>query len=343
MKKNINTKLINWYNEQKRDFPWRKDNNPYKIWISEIMLQQTTTSAVIPYFNKFIQRFPDIETLANASLDEVYKLWEGLGYYRRAKHIHETAIILNKQYNNKFPTQYSEILNLKGIGEYTAGAISSIAYNQSVAAIDGNVLRIMARVLNYSNNIALSSTRKYFKQHIEEHLLFKEPGTFNQALMDLGATICRPKNPKCEICPISDDCKAYKNSQQNILPINIKKIKHNEEYLTTGIIRYNNQFMLIKNNKGLLENLYNFIQYEVESPYTFIEKFKEEYNIDLEAISYISNIKHVFTHKTWYMNIYEFKINHPNDNLYTLQEIENLAISAAHRKVIKAYIKSKEL
>ena len=164
--KELYNDLVNWYDINKRDFPWRKDHNPYHIWISEIMLQQTTTSAVIPYFNKFIQRFPDIQTLASASLDDVYKMWEGLGYYRRAKHIHETSIILSNNYNNQFPQNYNDVLNLKGIGHYSAGAICSIAFNQKVAAIDGNVLRIMSRVLNTNKNIAKTkqSVRAYDKK-----------------------------------------------------------------------------------------------------------------------------------------------------------------------------------
>lgn len=341
--KELYTDLVNWYVINKRDFPWRKDHNPYHIWISEIMLQQTTTSAVIPYFNQFIQRFPDIQTLASASLDDVYKLWEGLGYYRRAKHIHETSIILSTQYNNNFPQNYNDVLNLKGIGPYSAGAICSIAFNQKVAAIDGNVLRIMSRVLNTNKNIAKTSTQKFFKQYIEDNLLFEEPSKFNQALMDLGATICRVKKPKCDQCPIQSYCLAYKNNQQDVLPINIKNIKHNEEFYTTGIITYKDKIMLIKNKKGLLENLYGLIQYHVESLYTFIDLFKEDYNIDIEVVSYIDKIKHVFTHKTCHLNIYEFKIDKPNQHLYTLDEIEKLAISNAHQKAIKAYLKSKEL
>ncbi len=339
----IQNDLIQYYNQNKRDFPWRLTQDPYLIWISEIMLQQTTTSAVIPYYNRFIERFPDVKTLANASIDEVYKYWEGLGYYRRAKHLHETANIIVSKYNSQFPETYDDIISLKGIGHYTAGAICSISYNMPIAAVDGNALRIMSRVLNIKDNIALNSTQKKFKDHIEILLKDCEPSLFNQALMDLGATICKPKNPKCEICPIMTHCLAHKENQQNVLPINIKTIKHKEESHITGIITYKDKLMLIKNSNGLLENLFGFIQYNVESPYSFIEKFKKDFHLEIDIIASISTVKHVFTHKTWYMNVYEFKLEQPNDHLYSLDELQDLAISTAHIKVLKSYLKSKEL
>lgn len=338
----MQNKLVSWYEQNKRDFPWRKDNNPYHIWISEIMLQQTTTEAVIPYFNRFINTYSDIESLSKASLDDVYKLWEGLGYYRRAKHILETANIIVDQYNGMFPSEYKDILALKGIGEYTAGAISSIAFLKPIPAVDGNVLRIFSRYELIKDNIALPATQKYIRNRVKDYLSNVNPSSFNQALMDLGAKICRPKNPKCNECPIKDNCQAYQNNLQNTLPINIKKIKHDHVHYITGIITYNDSVFIIKNKNGLLENLYGFVQYDIESPFTFIDNFYNDYHHELTIINHIDTIKHVFTHKTWYMDVYHFIIDAPIDNMYSIEDIDKIAMSSAHKKVLKAYLKSKD-
>ena len=338
----MQNELILWYNANKRDFPWRKDQNPYHIWISEIMLQQTTTEAVIPYFIRFINTYKDINALSKASIEDIYKLWEGLGYYRRAKHILETAKVIAEKYNGEFPNDYDDILSLKGIGEYTAGAISSIAFSQPIPAVDGNVLRIMSRYEAIKDNIALPSTQKYIRKRVVEYIEDVDPSSFNQALMDLGATICRPKNPKCNECPIRKTCQAHLLNLERTLPINIKKIKHEHVSYITGIITYNDQFFVIKNKEGLLENLHGFVQYDIESPFTFIDKFNDEYNADLKIINHIDTIKHVFTHKTWYMDVYHFTLNEPISHMYSLEEIDKIAISTAHKKVLNAYLKSKD-
>lgn len=338
----MQNELVKWYEENKRDFPWRKDNDPYHIWISEIMLQQTTTEAVIPYYNRFIETYKNISELSKASLDDVYKLWEGLGYYRRAKHILETAKIIDEKYNGIFPDNYDDILSLKGIGEYTAGAISSISFSNPIPAVDGNVLRIISRYEMIKDNIALPTTQKTIYKKVLKYLDNINPSSFNQGLMDLGATICRPKNPKCEICPIRKNCKAYKQSLQKALPVNIKKIKHEHISYITGIITYEDKILILKNKKGLLENLYGFVQYDDESPFSFIEKFENEFKESLQIVSYIDSIKHVFTHKTWYMNIYHFEASRLLDNMYTVEELENMAISTAHKKVLTKYLKSKD-
>lgn len=331
--------LIKWYNENKRDLPWRKTNNPYNIWISEIMLQQTTVEAVIPYYIRFMNRFPNIKTLANSSLEEVYKHWEGLGYYRRAKHIHETAIIIHKQYNDEFPENYNDIISLKGIGNYTAGAISSIAFLKEKAAVDGNVLRIISRTHYIADNIAEKKIQKKITEIVEELIKGYNPSSFNQGLMDLGATICRPINPKCNICPIKQDCKAYNHQQQNVLPINIKKVKNTSIPYITGIITYQNKYFLLKNPKGLLENLYGIKQYECNTPYEFIELFEKEYKCKLTVKSYIKDFKHVFSHRTWLMHVYHFEALDELPDLYTKKEISSLPISTAHLKILNYYSK----
>lgn len=332
-------KLIEWYKQSQRDFPWRKDEDPYHIWISEIMLQQTTTEAVIPYYIRFLEKFPTIKDLASASLEDVYKMWEGLGYYRRAKHIHETAQMIIEQFDGIFPTLYQDVLSLKGIGTYTAGAICSIAYHQSTPAIDGNVLRIISRQYLIKDNIANGKTQKQITEIVYDLLQGYDASAFNQGLMDLGATICRPLNPKCEICPIYTSCLAKQNNQEKVLPINIKNIKHKEVHYITGIITYKDQILMFKNPSGLLENLYGFIQYDLESPYRFVEEFEKQHQQTLIISSYIQDIKHVFTHRTWHMHIYHFILNEKMKNLYTLNQINELPLSTAHLKVLKAYLK----
>lgn len=332
-------KLIQWYKDNHRIFPWRENTDPYRIWVSEIMLQQTTTEAVIPYFERFMNAFPDINSLARSSLEDVYKLWEGLGYYRRAKHLYETALVIADQYDGQFPSDYHDILSLKGIGQYTAGAICSIAFHQCVPAIDGNVLRIMSRLYMIDDNIALNKTQKKIFQIVEKLIQNQDASSFNQGLMDLGATICRPLHPHCTSCPIHSDCKAYHHGQQEILPVNIKKIKHQDINYITGIITYQDKFLLIKNEAGLLENLYGFIQYDVESPYSFVEKFEEDYGVQIHIRCFIKDVKHVFTHRTWYMHIYHFELSQEREGMYTYDQLNELPISTAHMKVLKAFLK----
>lgn len=304
------------------------------------MLQQTTTEAVIPYYNRFLETFDSVEKLAQAPLEDVYKLWEGLGYYRRAKYLHETAKIIIDKYQGEFPKTYQEILKLKGIGTYTAGAICSIAYGLPTPAIDGNVLRIMARQYAIQDNIAKPQTQKQIYSIVEELLLGYDASSFNQGLMDLGATICRPLQPQCLLCPINETCQAYQTHQERVLPIHIKNIKHQEQHFITGIITYKEKFMLIQNPAGLLENLYGFVQYELESPYRYIEEFENQFHQSLTIVSHIQDLKHVFTHRTWHMHVYHFVLSKPVDNLYTIEDIYLKPLSTAHHKVLSAYLKT---
>lgn len=327
--------LVMWYKKNRRDLPWRHTNNPYFIWISEIMLQQTQVDTVIPYYLAFIQRFNTIDQLANCSLEELYKYWQGLGYYSRARNLKIAAQQVMENYDGNFPTSSHELIKLKGIGPYTSCAISSIAFLEPVSAIDGNALRIISRTHLLHDNISLNSTFKKFKAIGDQLIQNVNPSDFNQAMMDLGATICKPKNPKCDECPIKKHCQAFKHNQQLVLPINIKKKYNQDLHYITGIITYNDQFMLIKNEEGLLAHLYSCVQYQIDDPYTFIEEFFLQYNLHIKLVSHIKDIKHVFTHRTWYMHVYHFELDVPCDFLYTKKEIDNLPISTAHLKVLK--------
>lgn len=333
---NVATDLLNWYDQNKRDLPWRHTKNPFYIWVSEVMLQQTQVDTVIPYWNKFIDRFKTMEDLANASQNEVYKHWEGLGYYSRVRNLQEATKCVIEKHQGVLEKDINFLLSLKGIGPYTARAIGSIAFDINTFALDGNGLRIISRLYALHDNIALNKTLKTYQTLGDTLVEGVNAGDFNQAIMDLGATICRPKKPLCQDCPLSKHCLAYQSNQQYVLPINIKKKNNIDIHYITGIIYYNDQYFLLKNKEGLLSNLYGCVQYELESPYSFIETFKEEYGLTLQIETFVKDIKHVFSHRTWYMHVYVFKLDHSCDHLYTKKEISDLPISTAHLKVFKA-------
>ena len=329
----IQEELINWYEANKRDLPFRDIKDPYKIWVSEIMLQQTTVTAVIPYYNRFIERFPDIKTLANASIEEVYKYWEGLGYYRRALHLHKSAQMMQ----DKFPREYEDILALIGVGPYTASAIMSFAYHQPYIAVDGNALRVISRLYEVEDNIALNKTVKKITEIGNKLVIGYDSAKINQGIMDFANAICLPVHPQCDVCPMQCYCKAYSTNKQEVLPINIKKVNKKSISYITGIVVYDDEVMLIKNKNGLLENMYLLPQYEVESPYSFIDSFKEEYGIELEVLSHLKDFKHVFTHRTWHMHVYVFRADKRSIDFYTNKKQQELTIPTAHKKILKYY------
>ena len=228
--KNFNTfvfqeDLLTWYDENKRDLPWRKDSEPYKVWVSEIMLQQTKVDTVIPYFYRFMEKFPDVYALAEADEQEVLKAWEGLGYYSRAKNLQSAVKEVVATYDGKVPDNPEELESLKGVGPYTKGAILSIAYEQPEHAVDGNVLRVFSRIFQIEEDITKGKTKKEIETIVREVISREDPSSFNQAIMDLGATICTPKSPACLLCPVNEHCRAFQNGVQEDLPIKKKAKK----------------------------------------------------------------------------------------------------------------------
>ena len=326
--------LINWYEKNKRDLPFRHTNDPYAIWISEIMLQQTTVTAVIPYYYRFLSTYPTVKDLANASLDDVYKLWEGLGYYRRAKNLHLAAIKIVDEFEGIFPRDHTDILSLPGIGPYTASAISSFAYHEEYAAIDGNALRVLSRMLCLHDNIAQAKTIKRITDYANKMIVGKDSASFNQGLMDLSNAYCRPKNPDCSNCPLVTYCQAYKHHEEKVLPIHIKKIKKTEHSFITGYITYQDQVMMKVNDEGLLEHMYGLVQYEVSDPYMFMETFEKEFGQPLYLESFVKDFKHVFTHRTCHMHVFLFVLSAPNSYLMTNADLKKAAIPTAHKKIL---------
>lgn len=251
--------IVKWYQEQEKILPWKQDKEPYHIWISEIMLQQTRIEAVKKYYTRFMKELPTIQHLAKVSDEKLLKLWEGLGYYNRAKNLKKAAIQIEENYKGQMPTSYAELLNLSGIGEYTAGAIASISYQEKVPAVDGNVLRVVSRVLASKDDVLSPETKKRITKKLLE-IMPDESGDFNEGLMELGEKICIPNTiPLCEKCPIQQFCIANKENLINEIPVRIKKQKRKVEKRTVFIVKYKDEIAIRKREKtGILANLYEF-------------------------------------------------------------------------------------
>ncbi|NNT71294.1 A/G-specific adenine glycosylase [Flavobacterium sp. IMCC34852] len=267
---NFSKSLILWYLQNKRDLPWRNTVNPYFIWLSEIMLQQTRVAQGLPYFLRFTKAFPTVFDLANATEEEVLKLWQGLGYYSRARNLHKTAQQVAFEFNGEFPRTYAELLKLKGIGEYTAAAIASFSYNESVPVVDGNVYRVLSRYFDVETDIASSGAKKEFTKLAAELLPQGEANLFNQAIMEFGALQCVPKNPDCGNCIFSNSCLALQKKKVASLPVKSKKTKVRTRYFNYLVFLDENTNTLLqkRTQKGIWYNLYEFPLLETEKELT---------------------------------------------------------------------------
>ena len=294
--------LLSWYRREKRDLPWRENRDPYRIWISEIMLQQTRVEAVKPYFFRFFEHFPRISDLAAAPEEELLKCWEGLGYYSRARNIKKAAEILTEKYNGSFPESYEEILALPGIGSYTAGAIASIAFELPVPAVDGNVLRVLSRVTGSFDDILKQSTKKKMEALISEVIQPGSAGDFNQALIETGAMICIPGGaPLCSQCPFFTVCAARSQGLTEKLPVKTPKKKRKTEEKTVLLLEYQDKIAIRKRREdGLLASLYEFVnvpgQLSAEEAGALLEQ-----EVRPERLP---EAKHIFSHVEWHMGGY---------------------------------------
>ena len=300
--KRICRALAGWYDRNRRNLPWRDTQDPYAIWISEIMLQQTRVETVVPYFLRFLVKFPNAETLARAPLGEVLKVWENLGYYTRVRNLHKAAGEIVERFGGRIPDRWEEILRLPGIGRYTAGAILSIAFGRPVPAIDGNVRRVISRLFAIEESVDDTATQKRIEERVETLVPKRDPGRFNQALMELGAVCCTPKTPACPSCPLQDDCKARLQGIAHRLPLRGKKksIPHRE--VVSAVIRDGNGRLLIVQRpaRGLLGSLWKFpggILNPEENPVEGLARIaREELNIEIGVRSPLAAVKHVYTH-----------------------------------------------
>lgn len=310
--------LLDWYDANKRDLPWRRTKDPYAIWVSEIMLQQTRVDTVIPYYESFLYRLPTIEDLANASEDVLLKVWEGLGYYSRVRNMQKAAQQMVADFGGTFPTSYEDILSLKGIGPYTAGAIASIAFGLKEPAVDGNVMRVMARLFEVDYDIGVPTNRKIFQAIMEELIDPDRPGDFNQALMDLGSDIESPVNPRPEESPVKDFSAAYLNGTMDKYPIKAPKKKPQPVYLRSLILRNDkDEFLLEKNTQqGLLSGFWTFPLQEEASPMTLfdqpeeevstLEDFEKEYGVRVDwQKGDFPEVQHIFSHRKWHIRLKE--------------------------------------
>ena len=300
--KALTTKLLAWYDENQRILPWRIQLTPYAVWVSEIMLQQTRIEAVIPYYERFMNELPTLVDLAQCEDDRLMKLWEGLGYYHRVRNMKRCAIECMETYHGNLPADVTALRKLPGIGEYTAGAIGSIAYDLAVCAIDGNVLRVFSRILCSDADISLTATKKQFHSIIREYLP-RRSGAFNQALMELGERICIPNGvPHCAECPIHAECLAYQNGCQLLLPVNNKKKTRTLEEHTVLILICDQRVHLIKRPKsGLLADLYQFDFLDGFCDEAKLRKYAQTYG-EVQSLVPLPDTHHIFTHKEWHMH-----------------------------------------
>jgi A/G-specific adenine glycosylase len=304
----IRQALLDWYERNKRDLPWRKEKNPYKTWVSEIMLQQTRVDTVIPYFERFMEQFPTLEALAEAPEEQVIKAWEGLGYYSRARNLHSAVKEVAAHYGGKVPDDLEAISKLKGVGPYTAGAILSIAYDKKVPAVDGNVMRVFSRLFALTDDIAKVSTRKKMERLAEKLIPNEAPGDFNQALMELGALICSPTSPQCLFCPVQSVCDAYRLGIEEELPRKKKAKPPKEVDVAVVFISCGQHFLIEKRpDHGLLAGLWGLptIEWLNQKEMKSILDFCDKKQIPATNFIIKGQFEHIFSHRHWKVTLVE--------------------------------------
>lgn len=350
-------RLLKWYAKHKRALPWRKTRDPYRIWLSEILLQQTRVEAVIPYYKNFLARFPDMFALAHAPLDDVLKTWEGAGYYARARNLHRAAKVVVEKYGGKFPKELRELRELPGIGRYTAGAIASIAFGADEPVVDGNVARVLCRYFGIRDDPKASATQERLWDIARELLPRGQARDFNQALMELGATICVPKNPRCLLCPLSKDCFARQDGLQNELPVRRAKQALPHRVIAVGVIWKRDRFqrrgkVLIQQrlNQGLLGGLWEFPGGKWEKGETLEEcvarECREELGIEVRVGEKIIAVDHAFSHFS--ITLHAFRCEYVSGRVkissaqkfkwVAPRELARYAFPAANKKIIAALV-----
>lgn len=336
-------KLLLWYDQEKRDLPWRKTCDPYAIWVSEIMLQQTRVDTVRDYYQRWMEHFPDIKSLAEADSEVVLKLWEGLGYYSRARNLHKAARQINQEMAGIFPSSYMKILDLPGVGPYTAGAIASIAFGQPIPAVDGNVSRVISRMFALAE-IDQRDTQQAIREQVKLGFPSERAGDFTQALMELGALVCLPRNPVCIDCPLSSECVAYAQDKQDLWPITKSKNPVRIVERQVAVINKGGDILMHQRpSKGLLADLWEFPGVESGHKKDFAAQFADEYGLRLKIGKHLLDVRHVFTHLVWDMKVYEATLV-SNDGLTPRTdfrwihpaEMEQLAIPTAFQKIRQA-------
>jgi len=345
----FNNKLINWYSNNKRFLPWRLKPEPYKIWLSEIILQQTKVKQGLPFYRKFINRYPSLKLLAGAHEDQILKLWQGLGYYSRARNLLTTAKFIYEELHGNFPDNYHDLLKLKGVGPYTAAAIASICFNEPVAVVDGNVYRVLSRYFNIHTPINSSKGIKEFKIIAHKMLDTKNPGEYNQAIMDFGALICKPINAKCNICPLKKSCSSLRKKTTDKLPVKIKSRSLKKRYFNYLVTVTDTDKVILKKriNKDIWLNLYEFPLIEKKESINMETLKKSDLFINLfklndkptvrcfNKVDIVSKLSHQYIYsKFWIINVK----SHPLATI-KLSEISNFAVPIHISNFIEAFKK----
>jgi len=337
--------LLSWYLQNKRDLPWRNTANPYAIWLSEIILQQTKVAQGLPYYMSFIEAFPTVLHLAKADEEQVLKLWQGLGYYSRARNMHKTAQIISFDYNGKFPDNFNELIKLKGVGDYTAAAIASFAFNEVVPVVDGNVFRLLSRYLDIETDIASSKAKKEFSALAKELMPENNPALFNQAIMEFGALQCVPKNPNCNNCIFNTSCAALQKKKVGNLPVKLKKTKVTNRYFNYIVFLDNTNSTIInkRTEKGIWHNLYEFPMIEADHELDFdtiSQTISNEFsNFSINSITVFNQnlIVHKLSHQKLHINFYRVILNEDIMDGIALDEIKNYPFPIVIYNFIEKY------
>ncbi|MFD3002156.1 A/G-specific adenine glycosylase [Pontibacter toksunensis] len=308
--------LLRWYEQHKRSLPWRDTTNPYYIWLSEVILQQTRVAQGLPYYHKFVAAYPTVQELAAAPEDEVLRLWQGLGYYSRARNMHHTAIIVTDELNGQFPNNYEALLKLKGIGSYTAAAIAAFAFKEQVAVLDGNVFRVLSRVFGISDDIVVPASRKVFQKLADGLVPADAPDTYNQAIMEFGAIQCTPVMPDCLFCPLQQSCFAFNNGMVQELPVKKKAKAARPRYFHYIVLEHEGAFYLRKRLEGdIWQGLYDFYLYESANKNLPLETLVQELqqaglDVDLEHIQPpLKDYKHILSHQKITARFYRIRLH----------------------------------
>ncbi|MCU0593963.1 MAG: A/G-specific adenine glycosylase [Desulfobacterota bacterium] len=346
----ITSKLLRWYAGHARDLPWRRTRDPYFIWVSEIMLQQTQVDTVIPYYLRFLKKFPSVQALAQAQPDEVLKLWENLGYYSRARHLHAAAKEIVARQGGRIPRDRKELLSLPGIGAYTADAILSIAFGQPIAAVDGNVSRVISRLFAIRKPLGSPESRKQVRKQADQLLSKKHPGHFNQAVMDLGATVCTPRSPSCVSCPLRGACKANALGQQEQIPSARKRPALPHKHMMAAILIDRKMRVLVVQRPaaGLLGGLWRFPGGEKEEnealEEALVRTLRGELGLQVRVMKALASVKHAYTHFRVTFHVYRCAVAHgrvkPIEGLrwkwVSAEDLGKLALSKGERKILAA-------
>lgn len=343
---NFSEVLNTWYLSNKRKLPWRSVKDPYFIWLSEIILQQTRVEQGLPYYLKFVGTFPTITALALATEDQVLKLWQGLGYYSRARNLHFTAKYIVKHFGGVFPMDYDDILNLKGVGPYTAAAIASFSFGLPYAVVDGNVIRVLARIFGLSIPLGTSLAIKRYQTLAQDLLNKTDPAEHNQAIMEFGALQCIPKSPKCCSCPFTPNCVAYNTNSVDKFPLRFSKKKVNKRFINYFFIKKGNYVILGKRNQGIWKGLYEFPFIEFLNKKTDMAiKSSEEWGVFFKNIEYeINSVSDEFIHKLshqhiyakfWIINVVSFKL--PQFSFVKKSKLNDYPVSRLIDKFLKDY------